>query len=232
MQFIQAKHFRQGGNLPITRIVLHDMEMPEKPDTAEACARYFQTIDRPASAHYCVDNDSIVQCVLDTDTAYHAPPNQHSIGVEHAGYARQATGEWLDDYGVSMLRDVSAPLVRGLCEKYDVPKVWLTVDDLLAGKRGITSHNNVSLAFHQSTHTDPGPNFPITQYMQWVTQSQGDDMPLDPNDKQFITDTVFNITGGWTREIIKAIEEIKNGGATADQILDELKKRLEKGSGQ
>lgn len=221
MQFIPAKHFRQGGNLPLTRIVIHDMEYPEKPDAAEAVAQIFHTSDRVSSAHYCVDNNSIVRCVQDDDTAYHAPPNQHSIGIEHAGYARQTTGDWLDEYGTKMLRDQSAPLVRGLCDRYGIPKRWLTVEQIRAGWHGVTSHNNVSLAFHQSTHTDPGPNFPIDQYMEWVIGPPpipGGDMPLDAADKQFITDTVYNITKGWTDQIIAALGE--SGNATPEQIAD------------
>lgn len=39
------------------------MEAPEKSTTAEAVARYFATTATPASAHYNVDDDSIVQSV-------------------------------------------------------------------------------------------------------------------------------------------------------------------------
>lgn len=168
VKFIQARWYHAGGNTPITRIVIHDMEMPEKPDAAEVCAAYFARGERQASAHYCVDNNSAVQCVRDTDIAFHAPPNTGSIGIEHAGYARQQSSDWLDAYGTAMLRDVSAPLVRDLCARHGIPRVWLSVGDLKQGRKGITSHNNVSLAFGKSTHTDPGPGFPIDQFMQWV----------------------------------------------------------------
>jgi hypothetical protein len=45
---------------------------------------------------------------------------------------------------------------------------YVDVAGLKAGKRGVTTHNNVSLAFKKSTHTDPGPNFPMSHYMDLV----------------------------------------------------------------
>lgn len=189
MDFVQAKYYKAVSvKRRIDFIVLHDMEMAEQPTTAEACARYFQNPSSPSSAHYCVDSDSIVQCVRENDIAYHAPPNTHSLGVEHAGYARQTRAQWLDPYGLAMLR-LSTRLVRELCNKYDIPKVFLSPADLRAGRRGITTHANVSKAFGQSTHTDPGPNFPVDHYMAMVkavdpkpptppVSLEDDDMPM------------------------------------------------------
>lgn len=162
--FVQAKHFRRGGNDKPTRIVVHRMEAPEKGDGAEACARYFQTVERPASAHLCVDNNSIVRCVADGDVAFHAPPNAHSLGIEHAGIGEDwgAGGQFDTD----MLR-LSARAVARWCRQYDLPAVWLSPADLRAGKRGITSHFNVSQAWHQTTHTD-GKGFPVEKYLALV----------------------------------------------------------------
>lgn len=66
------------------------MEAPEKGDTAENIANYFHTTVKQASAHICVDNNSIVQCVLDNDIAWAAPgANSDGIHIEMAGYAKQ-----------------------------------------------------------------------------------------------------------------------------------------------
>jgi hypothetical protein len=43
-----------------------------------------------------------------------------------------------------------------LCLAYSIPAVWLSPRELRAGRRGITSHNNVSRTWHESTHWDPG----------------------------------------------------------------------------
>lgn len=179
MTFLQAKYFRPGGNLPINRVVIHDMEAPEKGDTAESVAQYFQRITSPASAHYCVDSDSVVGCVHEEDTAYHAPPNQHSIGIEHAGYASQTREQWLDDYGQRMLA-VSAALVGDICRRHNVPIQFVNAPDLLAGKRGITTHAQVSAAWHQTSHTDPGNFFPMDYYIDLVRG--GSPTPVAPKE--------------------------------------------------
>lgn len=167
-------------------IVLHDMEAPEKGNTAESVAAYFaKGGPSPSSAHYCIDNDSIVQCVQDNVIAYHAPPaNPYAIGLEHAGYASQSTTDWLDDYGKAMLGN-SIRLSADLCRKYNIQPVFLTVDDLKAGRlNGITTHANISAAFHKSTHTDPGPQFPIGYYMfclgSLLTPPQSAPNPVPP----------------------------------------------------
>lgn len=166
--FVQARHYTPGGNLPPTRIVVHDEEYQDKPTAAEEIAAFFAGPNAPqASAHAAVDNNSIVGCVHEADTAWHAPPNKGSLGIEHSGYSSQSADTWADPYNEAMLC-LSAKLCADWCRRYDIPVVWLSVDDLLAGKRGITSHNNVSQAWHQSDHSDPGPNFPVAHYLELV----------------------------------------------------------------
>jgi N-acetyl-anhydromuramyl-L-alanine amidase AmpD len=145
------------------------MESPEKGETAEKIARWFAGPNAPqASAHYCVDSTEVIGCVRDEDVAWAAPgANHNGIQLEHAGYARQTQAEWHDPYSQAMLR-LSAKLTARLCRKYGIPIRWLSAADLKAGKRGITSHANVSAAFHKSTHWDPGPAFPHEEYIEAV----------------------------------------------------------------
>jgi murein L,D-transpeptidase YcbB/YkuD len=49
--------------------------------------------------------------------------------------------------------------------------VWLYPADLQAGRRGITSHDNVSKAFRRSTHWDPGEGFNIQRYLRLVREN-------------------------------------------------------------
>lgn len=186
--FIQAKYFHKGGNEDPTRIVLHRMESSLKGDTAENVARYFhdgpfywretkdaqgkvtgrEKVAIPSSCHACVDNNSIVRCVKDEDRAFHAPPNAHSLGIEHAG--RSAHDDWDTPYCQDMLR-LSAKLCAEWCLKYNIPPVWLSHEDVKDGKKGITSHQNVSKAFGKSTHWDPGPRFPVECYLGMVKEA-------------------------------------------------------------
>lgn len=169
--FVQAKHYGRGRTAPIDTIVIHSMEAAEKPDTAERTAQWFAGRDAPiASAHYCVDADSVVQCVLESDTAFHAPGvNQRAIGIEHAGYARQTAEDWADAYSNTMLRR-SAELVASLCRRYEIPIRLLDPQALRVSEAGITTHHAVSLAFRKSSHTDPGPGFPLTEYIAMVRE--------------------------------------------------------------
>ena len=170
--FLPAKNFTATTGRTIDLIVIHDMEYPETPTGAEWCAGFFAGLSAPrASAHYSVDNDSIVQSVRDSDVAWHAPgANSNGIGIEHAGYAKQSRSEWLDDYSRAELT-LSARLVSRLCKTYGIPLEWRDASALKKrGARGITGHSDVSRAFG-GTHWDPGPNFPIDFYLALVGAS-------------------------------------------------------------
>ena len=164
--YVQARYYTRGRSGGIRGATIHDMEAPEKGGTAESTAHYFQVITHPASAHYNCDNDSIVQSVRDGDTAYHAPGVNHChLGFEHAGYARQSAVDWHDPYSWAMLQR-SAALLAKKAQQYGFPIVFIDRNDLKAGRLdGVTTHNEVTLAFHKSTHTDPGPGFPMTEYL-------------------------------------------------------------------
>jgi N-acetyl-anhydromuramyl-L-alanine amidase AmpD len=167
--FMQARNYTRASRTSVDLIVLHDMEYPERFDAAEQVARWFSGPSAPqASAHYNFDADSIVQCVLDKDIAWAAPgANSNGIHFEHAGYAKQRPEDWADPFSAAELK-LSAQLASILCPKYKIPVEYVDVAGLKAGKRGITTHNNVSLAFKKSTHTDPGPNFPLAHYIDLV----------------------------------------------------------------
>lgn len=191
--FKQARNYQRAQNRTINQLVLHDMEMLERADTAEACANMFATTERPASAHLCVDSDSEVQCVRLDDVAYAAPgTNLNGIHFEHAGFARQNAGEWDDDYSRAMLQR-SAKLAATICEKYGLPIEFVDAEGLLDGERGITTHAQVSKAcllanqrkltsspfyntknpkLPRTDHSDPGVGFPLEHYLQLVMQAR------------------------------------------------------------
>lgn len=168
LPFIQAKHYRKGRIKPVELIVLHSMEAPEKGETAENVARYFQRGSVIASAHYCVDNNSAVQCVWDKNTAFHCRnANANGIGIEHAGYAKQNEAEWLDEYGRAML-DISAQITAYLCRKFLIPiqrAVFAGATDPYVLQRGICGHVDVPL---HGSHYDPGKGFPYSYYLERV----------------------------------------------------------------
>lgn len=171
-KFVQARNYTKANRTAagIELIVIHTMESPEKGSTAENVASWFAGPSAPkASAHYCVDQDSVVQSVKDSDVAWHAPgANHNGIGIEHAGYAKQTPEEWADPASTAMLL-LSAKLVAGLCKKYEIPIVRLTPEDLKAKKKGLCGHIDITNAFNEGKgHWDPGPSFPWQQYLEMI----------------------------------------------------------------
>jgi len=159
-------------------IVLHCMEVADASTTAEWCAGYFAGRHGPApnaSAHFCVDDDSVICCVPHDRVAWHAPgANHNGIGIEHAGYARNTRAQWLDDFSLRML-GLSAELAAWLMLEHEIPLTFVVADHIKVGGRGITTHEQVSRAFGKSTHWDPGPHFPIGDYLRMVADAQARD---------------------------------------------------------
>lgn len=172
--FVQARNFTTSQRANVRLIVVHTMEAPKSLGRAKQVASWFASENAPqASAHYCVDNREVWQCVREKDIAWHAPNvNSDSIGIEHAGYAAQNEAEWLDEYNENMLRK-SARLVASLCSRYSINPLWLSERDLLRGSSGICGHYDVTLAYnHGQGHTDPGPSFPKQKYAALVRSAQ------------------------------------------------------------
>lgn len=174
MKFLQAANYTpHTGPRDINLIVIHDMEAPEKGTTAEACALYFHnqapSSAKGSSAHYCVDNNSVVQCVRDHDIAWSAPGANHDgLHFEHAGYARQGRHEWADDFSTAMLKR-SARIVARKCKHFHIPIRFLTAAEVKAGHAGITGHLQITQSgIAPGTHTDPGANFPWHRYIRYV----------------------------------------------------------------
>lgn len=169
--FVKARWFTStpaGTKRKVRLIVIHDMEAPEKGETAENIAKYFATLGESvkASAHLCIDNNSIVQCVKDNDIAYAAPgANSDGLQLELAGYGKQTRGEWLDDYSRGVL-DLAANASAQYGLKFDIPMIRLSNAQLADGvSRGIVGHHQVSEVYKKSDHTDPGPNFPWDHFL-------------------------------------------------------------------
>lgn len=147
------------------------MEAAKKSDTAENVAKYFQNLpaSKKASAHLCIDNDSIVQCVYDNDVAYAAPGvNRDGIQLELAGFAGQTKADWGDAYN-TLLLEKAANAAAQYCLKYDIPRKHLTDKQLKDGEKGIIGHYQATAVYPPNAgHTDPGKNFPWDFFIKRV----------------------------------------------------------------
>ena len=174
LPYIQAapNTYRSADGREVLQIVIHTSEAPKRPGSARSVAEYFHngSEGRFASAHYCVDSEDIYHCVQNKDIAYGAPgANTIGIHIEHAGYSAESADDWKDAYNTQML-PMSAELTATLCVLFDIPARWLSPSEVAGHERGITGHNNVTLAYPHlhGTHMDPGPSFPIDNYVLLV----------------------------------------------------------------
>lgn len=169
---VEAKWYKKITNKTrvVHLVVIHTMEAPETGDTAENVARYFQGLPKTkkASAHLCIDNNSIVQCVLDNHIAYAAPgANSDGIQLELAGYAKQDDKKWSDAYSKALLEN-AANAAAQYCLKYDLPRKHLTNRELAKGHEGIIGHVQATQVFKLGSHTDPGKHFPWDAFIDRV----------------------------------------------------------------
>ena len=93
-------------------------------DTALANARYFETVNRGASANYFVDQTSVYQCVLDSDKAWHVGvnygnhtlfgkcTNSNSIGIEMCSNKKKIAQDTYNN---------TVALTKKLMKKYNIP---------------------------------------------------------------------------------------------------------------
>lgn len=176
-----AAHTSEGPNLPSTRVVIHSTVSPCKAGGRHDIAAYFRSPLSGGSAHYVTDPVGVAQVVGDHTIAWHAPPNPHSFGIEMCDMPGPVPGDrpgsalfkaarrawrWRRPEQQALLH-VTAQLAAQLCGAYGIPPRFVSVRGLRKGRHGVTTHNNVSRAFGQSTHWDPG-FWPRRRFMRLV----------------------------------------------------------------
>lgn len=135
-------------------------------DTAEA--DYAQRRTDGTSSHYYADADSITQSL---NTAYGANHAGSSMGNRYAvSYEITGANGWTREQWMAR---VAWPLVARQmardCRKWSVPARLLTVAEMRAGNiKGFVTHDLMRQAWGGTTHTDPGPGFPMDYLLQLV----------------------------------------------------------------
>jgi hypothetical protein len=157
---------RPADGNTINTIVIHDTE-----STAAAAINSFQDPSDYSSAHYVIGADgSVTQMVPTKDIAWHAGNkyvNDHSIGIEHEGYALDY-GSWYSEQEYQS----SAALVTYLAQQFDVP----------LDREHLIGHDDVPGpldAYYEGMHWDPGPWWNWGHYLSLLHASpNGDGMPV------------------------------------------------------
>jgi hypothetical protein len=155
-------------------IVAHHTAGSEGPSSAEDGAAYDQRRTDQTSAHYYADQNSIVQCVRTTDMAHTAYPTGNHIGIHYELCGtRQTREQWLDPASDATITIAARQMARD-ASKYVIPTRRLRADQLRAGAYGFAGHDDITAAFGEGDHTDPGPDFPWDILLARVSAFMGD----------------------------------------------------------
>ncbi|MFH0244551.1 peptidoglycan-binding protein [Streptomyces sp. HK10] len=177
-----SSNYTPGRSSAITHVVVHVTQ-----GSYAGSISWFQNPSSNVSAHYVIrsSDGEVTQTVRDRDTAWHARSgNPYSIGLEHEGYVDNPS--WFTD---AMYRS-SAALTRHLCDRYGIPK----------DRSHIVGHVEVP----GNDHTDPGPNWNWTYYMQLVRDGDAT-APVQLNFTSYST-----LRSGSTGAQVKAAQHLLN----------------------
>lgn len=130
------------------------------------------------------------QLVPYTRQAWGAGPAGNRIGLHICleGYAKWTRAEWLAkgrDGLEGMAHDIAA-----WSKVYSIPLVRLTPAEVRNKLRGVCTHHDISIAFGESNHTDPGSGFPLDLVIARARElNQGGPMalPIDQDIKAQLT---------------------------------------------
>jgi len=152
----------------VNMIVIHSIE-----GSYSSAITAFQDPTRAGSAHYVISRTGrIAQMVLEKDIAWHAGNwdyNTRAIGIEHEGYA--ALGNFtLAEY------QASAKLAASICSRWGVHMDRTHV----IGHYQVPDPNNPALGGGLEHHTDPGPYWDWTNYMN-MARSYASALPSPPH---------------------------------------------------
>ena len=170
------KAVHHGGERELSdchQIVLHSMESTNATGAAEAVGAWFKNLASGGSTHYGVDDDSIKRYLPLRTVAYGAPGlNEHGVHIEQMGKASWTRDQWMKHKGTL---DNCAWLMARIHKRTGIPLRRLTDAELRAGKKGVTTHRQATRALGMGTHTDPGPNYPITYVVTKAKQYAAED---------------------------------------------------------
>jgi hypothetical protein len=163
-------------------IVIHTTEGSEGLKSAEDGAAYDQRRTDGTSTHFFCDQDNTVHCVKTSDraNAARATGNHYGIHLELCGKAAQTPTQWDDPASAGTIRQ-AAKIAARVARKWDIPVRHLTVAEV-RGKtaKGFCAHNDISSAFGESDHSDPGANYPWTDFLTMVrAELEGEDVSFE-----------------------------------------------------
>lgn len=167
------------------KIDLFLLHTQEGPGNADSLARFLGNPANQVSYHYTVsqdpnDNGVTVVDVVDTDLASWSvlSANNRSINLCFAGSSVTWTREqWMRQ---SKAIDAAAWLAVQDCKKYGIPFTVIVPPSYTNGRAGISDHAFVTRVLRDGTHSDCGPNFPWSYFVNKVNEYSASPKPITP----------------------------------------------------
>lgn len=139
--------------------VFHDTENDDATDPVSV-AHWQQDRDNGSSYNILVGVDGkTVRSNDDNYIPWAAGTTGNRVGL-HASAIGRASRTRLDWEKHPKQLEALARWAADLHTRYGLPLVWLTAEQVRAGARGFCGHAEVSAAWREVDHTDPGPGFP------------------------------------------------------------------------
>lgn len=162
-------------------------------------------LDRTAgiSAHAASDSGGVAAPLVSYDrAAWTAGPtgNNRGIHIEMCAFAVMTRAQWLSKNDVVVWvpdlgenRTIKSPYTmvqntanwaRSVANQYGIPLRKLSASEVRSGQAGICGHAEITLAWGESNHTDPGQNFPWDVFIEIVKGEED----LDAQQNAFLTE--------------------------------------------
>jgi N-acetylmuramoyl-L-alanine amidase len=220
LKWMPPASWTNANRTSVQLIVIHDTEGSETATSAEDGASYDQRRTDGTSTHYFHDTNSTVQCVRTEDIAHAARTEGNKRGIQHelCGKAGQGVIGWADPGSTAELHLAAKQCARD-AKKWGIPVRHLTIAQIVDGDKGFCGHADITRAFPQDkgTHTDPGPDFPWSTFLDMV-RAEMEDFPMDQ--------ATFNklMAGYGALTLDTVIEDKANPGRTVGDVLRDAAK--------
>ena len=163
----------------IQSICVHTVECP--PERDGIAVAQWQTNPANGSSYNVLAGADGILILRNTDDfmPYAAGPtgNARCLHISLTGYARMSREDWLDDD--AKLRR-TAEQIASWSQLHDIPLEFIDADRLRAGARGVHGHAEISEAWREVNHTDPGPGFPYDVVLGYAQELRNTRQPYNP----------------------------------------------------